>query len=830
MKKFGGLFALMLMLASLSQVGMAQTLLEIAQTSHEKYMSLRQQNTDKDAIFQALYDSYVKHMTVLDSTLQTSSDYLKAKAILREQIYPNLERGAIFYQQQAQARMMAWFAQASVDLPKHQAFADDNLSKSRNYHALLLISANDALSAEDKRRAIGYLQEYVDVCPENMREGGYQRLARAYELQGEYDNALKVTERALQSFPNSLALLQMSTNICLESKNYDRLLDFALRTLKLDKNPDNIRLLQLNVGKAYEYQMDFAKAIEYFTMMKKNEASNIVLDHLTTDYYNLAAFYYNQNVISPNKRDAQAAEQNYRQMLNEMAPLVDADPLSVRYNIMMANAYNCLGNQEELRNVNERLNALGQDMVRQNDLPNMVANIAPEDDSSKSFSGESLSDYVKQYVTVAIEKWQVKTEFESLSEWQSRVNQATLDEEIKTLAKEAEQLYLEQHMRGLRQTDFDLHPYDAENGSYLLASQFGDIVVNVPRTNREAELFKSEWEAILFRNVKYSVIDGHIAIEHVDLQTPSGKIYSYDNKDAGAYQSYEIAYSFGNKDLMAGYGEEQEKESEKKIVMVGQSDVDTNIPKTSIENRNTFAFIIGNEHYKRVEKVQFAISDANTMAKYCEQTLGIPKTQVRLYTDASYMDMRQIIAEIKEVADVNPGTLNLVFYYAGHGVPNEADRSAYLLPVDVSSQFISECISVDDLYETFNELGANSVTVFLDACFSGSSRGRNMLASARGVALRSAPPVTEGNVIAFSAASGDETAWPYNEKSHGLFTYFLLKKLQSSEGKVSLGELRDYISSNVSQVSVGVNKKRQTPTVMIPQMMGDEWREIPLIK
>ena len=84
---------------------------------------------------------------------------------------------------------------------------------------------------------------------------------------------------------------------------------------------------------------------------------------------------------------------------------------------------------------------------------------------------------------------------------------------------------------------------------------------------------------------------------------------------------------------------------------------------------------------------------------------------------------------------------------------------------------------------------AESVTVFLDACFSGTKRESGMLASARGVAIKVRDEVPQGKLVVFTAAQGDETAYQYAEKGHGMFTYFLLKKLQESKGDVTLGEL-----------------------------------------
>ena len=79
-------------------------------------------------------------------------------------------------------------------------------------------------------------------------------------------------------------------------------------------------------------------------------------------------------------------------------------------------------------------------------------------------------------------------------------------------------------------------------------------------------------------------------------------------------------------------------------------------------------------------------------------------------------------------------------------------------------------------------------------------------------------------MVVFSAATGDETAFPYSEKQHGMFTYFLLKKLQESKGNSTLSELSNYISTNVMQQSIVVNKKSQTPQVNTSTQIQNTWR------
>lgn len=256
--------------------------------------------------------------------------------------------------------------------------------------------------------------------------------------------------------------------------------------------------------------------------------------------------------------------------------------------------------------------------------------------------------------------------------------------------------------------------------------------------------------------------------------------------------------------------------------------IDVNLPKATEPRDNTFAVIIGNEDYKYVAAVPFAARDAAIFAKYCSVTLGLPDDNIRLYTNATYGDILDAIDDIKTISEVYNGDIRVIFYYAGHGVPDEATRNAYLLPVDARSQQLKTCYPIEKLYAELGSLKAHSVTLLLDACFSGSQRGEGMLMSARGVALKPRTDEPKGNMVAISAATGEETAYPYAEKRHGMFTYYLLSKLQESGGDVTLGELCDYITTKVSQQSVKVNRKQQTPTVMPSPEIETSWRTLPL--
>lgn len=242
-------------------------------------------------------------------------------------------------------------------------------------------------------------------------------------------------------------------------------------------------------------------------------------------------------------------------------------------------------------------------------------------------------------------------------------------------------------------------------------------------------------------------------------------------------------------------------------------DVDTNIPTASKENSETFVVIFANENYRTEAEVRYAINDGRVFKEYCRSTLGVPETNIHMVENATLNNIRSEINWLSSVADVYGGDARIIVYYAGHGIPDEATGGAYLLPVDGVGTDVRSGYSLKSLYAELGKMPSQNVTVFIDACFSGSQRGEGMLASSRGVAVAWKEEEPMGNLVVFSASQKNETAFPYEEKGHGLFTYFLLKKLQETKGDVSYEELAAYLKKEVSRKAIVVNSKPQTPSM-----------------
>ena len=257
------------------------------------------------------------------------------------------------------------------------------------------------------------------------------------------------------------------------------------------------------------------------------------------------------------------------------------------------------------------------------------------------------------------------------------------------------------------------------------------------------------------------------------------------------------------------------------------SDVDKNIPIGEKIISKRIALIIGNEDYSQSINAQvnvpYAIRDAQIFKEYAQNLLGVESNNIFYFNNTTAGVMHREIDRVsKLLAKMGPDS-ELLFYYAGHGFPDEKTKIPYLIPVDVNSNNLSDAVSLKDLYNNFGNAGASKVTVFLDACFSGGGRDEGIL-NARGIRIVPEMQQCIGNMVVFSASKGDQVALPYHEQKHGLFTYFMLKKLKESKAKITYKEMYDYLKQAVGVESIRISKE-QDPVVNFSPFVLNQWEK-----
>lgn len=451
------------------------------------------------------------------------------------------------------------------------------------------------------------------------------------------------------------------------------------------------------------------------------------------------------------------------------------------------------------------------------------------DNNLKEHLNTSPNYYIKNYVEHEINKWQQKGEFEKITDYQKRVNEQSRKIKVQQLTDEALKLFKQEYSKGIDWKELTLTPYDSENETYLVISpEIGRFAVSVPIA--EAQMLKQNWASVKFENQDYYINNDSLILAKVTIKNPAnGKSYTYDSKQATTYMANNITYNFSPIEVDIPKNEKvvSNTKVESKDIIVGKDPIDINIPSTNVVNDKTFALVIGNENYKNEIQVSFAQNDAKVFSEYCKKTLGIPANNVRLLLNGSYGEMLGELKWIYDIIEVYKGQARVIFYYAGHGMPDENDKSAYILPTDGNSTMPQTALKVDDIYKKLNANPSQGVFVFLDACFSGAAR-EGSLAQGRGVKVRPKTNMLTGNCVVFSATSNEETAHPLKEKNHGLFTYYLLKKLNESKGDITLSELSNYIVDVVKKQSLIVNGKAQNPVVNTSPDISNSWQSLKL--
>ena len=85
----------------------------------------------------------------------------------------------------------------------------------------------------------------------------------------------------------------------------------------------------------------------------------------------------------------------------------------------------------------------------------------------------------------------------------------------------------------------------------------------------------------------------------------------------------------------------------------------------------------------------------------------------------------------------------------------------------------------------------------------------------------------KGNIVSFSASSGTQSSYAYSVKNHGMFTYFLLKSIQESNGDISYKDMWDKVCRKVGMESVNVNGVEQDPQKNVGidvEKIWEQWR------
>lgn len=242
---------------------------------------------------------------------------------------------------------------------------------------------------------------------------------------------------------------------------------------------------------------------------------------------------------------------------------------------------------------------------------------------------------------------------------------------------------------------------------------------------------------------------------------------------------------------------------------------------TGAPQRNAYALVIGVEKYRDVAApATGAVNDAKTFADMAKKTMGIPDANIRLAVAdrATKGDIAKHVDWL--VANVPKGG-RIYLFFSGHGAPDGAEGTPYLLPYDGDPAHLDQtALPLQSILDRLENSNAEDAVAFVDTCFSGAG-GRSVLPEGARPLVRVKKTSAKAKVALLSASSGEQISGPSADKKNGVFTRFVTVGIGRGEadadgdGQVTLEELAAWVKPRVTREAKKQGRE-QTPVLSSP--------------
>jgi hypothetical protein len=240
-------------------------------------------------------------------------------------------------------------------------------------------------------------------------------------------------------------------------------------------------------------------------------------------------------------------------------------------------------------------------------------------------------------------------------------------------------------------------------------------------------------------------------------------------------------------------------------------------------NPNGVAIIIGLEKYQNTSVAKYADRDAQVFSDFAHRALGVKPENIKLIVnkEATRTSIQKALKLWLPTVVTKRGS-DVYFFFAGHGLASANGFDRYLLPYDAETVLLDDsALVLDDIIGIVSRTRPRSAVFFLDTCYSGGTRtGRTLVADARGMRVVAKSHNLPENFTIISAAGSDQVSTILPEAKHGLFSYYLMRGIESGAGLeadrgVFTGELYQFVVDNVPRQAIRLG------TVQRPQIYGE---------
>lgn len=294
-----------------------------------------------------------------------------------------------------------------------------------------------------------------------------------------------------------------------------------------------------------------------------------------------------------------------------------------------------------------------------------------------------------------------------------------------------------------------------------------------------------------------------------------------------------------------------------------------------INKNNTFVCIIANGEYFKPNTNEYynnsnVYNDGKLIKECCEKTLGINSNNILYYKDAKLEDVLHCIEYIKKTSNKYNGEINLIFFvvgietgYIGYEYNKDIDTYSAVIVEMIDQREIENdsvfwlhdndgnevCYNLERLYNDLYEINAEEIICFIDIkrrdLYSGSEQisawiktndsinppKSTIYIKQKEIDKTIQQKETKGkSIVVFMSTQTKPYTYSYDYGligDHGLFYHYLIKKITQSKGNITIGDLYEYVSTNVEN-SAKEFKGTQTPTVITYPDKNYNWKNLKL--
>lgn len=844
-----------------------------ADSLYARFDSLKISEASSEELYNIASECHDCYMSIVDADTIAPEKRLEHKERLAEMFAPLLDGGYHYYALSEYEKATNFFERYFY-LPEHSLYKKENRFKyCRNFPELMFFVSQVRMQQGDYSAVLKVLNKYLNVNGVNAYEAdSHENLAYLYMAKASQRMGNDADHRyymmmglATHKFPNDKDLLYEAVISAIRLGDKSQVEAYLERYEAA--GGEQASVLEFK-GVLAEMNGNMFASLNFFEQVSRLRVND------NNAIKNWARVNYNYVITEMHKgatdERGNPAEHLYPYLEKTVALLEQvnlSEKLDAAYIDCVIDSYIMLGQGDRAKIFADEY---GMPVVERNQKHFAVTNatigslpveklVVSVDSVISKINPDSNPLFVKfagDYVREDMMKWSEQGEFEKTSVWKQRISPDGVEyrNQMYTSVSKAKDKYINSYLQNIadKYTGITISDYDPDNETFLLLCKGDTLLLNVPLDGNQAPVFKAEYNAgrVSLNNPIFTVLGDEILLKNLTFSCEAtGSSYLYDrdrplkfNKKNVVFEDKIDIEDFD--DVLAQLSgtdvEEKKRDRDIKnneyIATTQKSIIDVDIPviPDSIRdynrenNENILVLIITNQMYKNMPHVRHAESDGRSFREYCEKVLGVSGKNIFMYRNMTHTEMEAKMDEFLYKANRMGKNSRVMVYYAGHGVPDHVTQLAYLVPVDymINANMEEYAISLNSIYEKLGKLKNDRVEVYLDCCFSGQSRDNEDLITHRGYGIDIPLAVPQGNTVVFSACQDKQVAYGHKDQHHGLFTYFLLEKLKKTKGVITMGELFDYVQSEVKNYSTMVLHNEQTPSSDEADAMVDKWRNL----